>query len=80
MSKLSRQERRNLRKKKRRRRILLVIFLPMLLLAAGAGLYIASLAYKAGFVLDGAYNPLEREARTGIKPNTDNVSVLIMDR
>lgn len=78
MSKMSRQERRALRKKKRRRRLLLFIFLPILLVIAGAGLYGASLIYKASFALDNAYTPLEREARTGIKPNTDNVSLLIM--
>lgn len=77
MSKLSRMERRTLRRKKRRRRIFLFVVLPILLISAAAGIYAASLLNKAELALDQAYTPLDREGR-GIKPNVDNVSVLIM--
>lgn len=77
MSKLSRMERRNLRRRKRRRRIFFFIVLPILLIVAAAGIYGASLLNKAELALDKAFTPLEREGRN-IKPNVDNVSVLIM--
>lgn len=79
MSKMNRQSMRNMRKRKRRKRIFLFIFLPILLVALVGGGYATSLFLKAGNMLDGAYTPLDRESkRMGIKPDKDNVSVLIM--
>lgn len=79
MSKMNRQSMRNMRKRKRRKRIFLFIFFPILLVALVGGGYATSLFFQAGNMLDGAYKPVDRDSkRTGVKPNTDNVSVLIM--
>lgn len=78
MSYMNRQSLRSMRKRKRRKRLFLFIFLPILLVALVGGGYATSLFFKAGNMLDGAYNPLDRDSRIGIKPDKDNVSVLIM--